>query len=583
MVRKFIRYHRYKKFWITLLGTLILGSLTVAGYVFSELLKSSTVEPLNSVKLESVHTNLSKPVDWFTQNSQPSSCGSPSSGPTDNAIAAYYGQAAETWTDQIRWNCVYNINDFPGSNLVTRFNLARDAATKAGGVVYFPAGTYIFTDSIILKNGVIIRGETPTIPAAISPSYRPETQFIFPKYEPQNSGNGTPNSTAFKKIKTQVPTKDSNIGLVNLDINRAAISILDDVHSSQNQTVQNQTVQNQNIIIFGIRSNNVAAPDPKVPDLSFQNSWQRYSYRFAANIEIAALQNILVANNRLNDNITDNFEQPGYQLKSQDKKSVITYSNGKKAIFHYGNHYGIVVNRYSKGEGFKLAATPQTEPDLFRKGIVIQDNWVYHTMRVGIQASGQGLVIKNNQIKDEPNKQWWLDPTGMKAATGAVTLENRGIDWSGWNVVIEGNQYEVYRHRIGDTGYLSVDGEGILIQECCGGTTVKNAIIQKNQGNAYIGLYKVREIESVKIVDNQLTNADILVLADTNASPYRMNNLQIIKNKVDGNIIAKASQGGKDNLIQNNFGNNQGKIEHSCHIQVIDNQGFEVKPCSIFK
>ncbi|NJK38656.1 MAG: hypothetical protein HC835_17515 [Oscillatoriales cyanobacterium RM2_1_1] len=572
MLRKFARFygshHRNKRFKILLkilpLVVLILGSLIVAGYALQELLNPPQGRslPISSAQVSSAQASV--------QPGRSSSCGSKTGGPQENAIRTDDNKAAPDWTDAIRWNCVYNINDFSGSDWNARFNLAVDAAANSGGgVIYFPAGTYEFTDSIALKNSVVIRGETPSVQSAKSPNYRPGTQFVFPKYAAQTSGSGTPNATAFKKITTQNPVTDSNIGLVNLDINRAAISFSDNVDTSQNQ----------NIVVFGVRSNNVAMPDPKVPDLNFQAPWQRYSYRFAANIEVTALKNILIANNRLNDQITDNFEQPGYQLKSADKKSTITYKNGEKAVFHYGNHYGIVVNRSKQGTGFKLAATPQTEPGLFRQGISIRDNWVYHTMRVAIQASGQGLVIQNNQIKDEPNKQWWVDPTGTKAATGAVTLENRAIDWSGWDVKITGNQYEVYRHRIGDTGYLSVDGEGILIQECCGGTTVKNITLKNNQGNGYIGLYKVQDIEVVKILDNQLTNADILVLADTNNRPYSMNKVEIINNKVDGNIVARAGQGGTNNLIRNNQGNNNGKIEYSCHVQVENNSGFEVKPC----
>lgn len=556
-------------FW----GTIATLGMIVAGYSFTSLLKSTaSLSAGNSdpVSVQPESTVSSPKLPLFSQINSSSNCGSSSSGPTDNAIAAFYGKDAYPWTNQIKWNCVYNINDFQGSNLINRFNQARDAAANnGGGVIYFPAGTYTFPDSIQLKNGVVLRGETPSVQDAKSDNYSPPSKLVFPKYEPKLSGNGTPNNTAFKEITTTSPQTDSNLGLINLDINRAAISLRSDVN----------THQNKNIIVFGVRSNNVAQPDPKVPDLSFQEAWQRYSYRFASNIELTAFQNILVANNRINDKITDNFEQPGYRLKTNNKKSVITYSDGKKALFHYGNHYGIVVNRFAEGRGFKLAGTPQTEPGLFRKGIVIRDNWVYHTMRVAIHGSGDGLIIQDNQIKDEANKRWWIHPTGTREATGAVTLENRAIDWSGWNVLVEGNNYEVYRHIVGDTGYLSVDGEGILIQECCGGTTVKGAMIRKNKGNAYIGLYKVQDIKNVTIEQNELNNADILVLADTNNRPYSMENVKIVQNTVSGSIFARGSVGGNDNLIQGNTGNGRGKIEYSCSVEVNNNRDFEVKAC----
>ena len=555
-----------KKFLILFLGTIALLGIITAGYAFMQL-SQPDVSVANNL---SNRVSLSSPVS-LSQNPG-GNCGSPSGGETDNIIADFYSKKAYPWSSQIRWNCVYNINDFSGSTAIEKFNKARDKAfSDGGGVVYFPAGTYIFDDSIQLKDGIILRGETPKQQNAKSSDYSLSSKLVFPKYEPKLSGNGTPNETAFKIISTSNPQKDSNIGLVNLDINRAAIAFVGDL----------DTHQNQNIIVFGVRSNNIAKPDPKVPDTSFQHPWQRHSDRFATNIKVSAFQNVLVANNRINDQITDNFEQPGYKLKTSDKKSVITYQDGKKAIFNYTNHYGISVNRSGKEGGFQLAATPQTEPGLFRKGIVIRDNWVYHTMRVGIHASGEGLVIKDNQVRDQPNKQWWLHPTGLREATGAVTLENRAIDWSGFNVLVEGNDYQVYRHKIAETKYLSVDGEGILIQECCGGTKVQNVVIQNNKGNGYIGLYKVQDIKNARIENNQLmTNkADIFVVADTNNQPYRMENVKILNNTVGGNIIAKASSGGSGNIVQGNISKGSGKIEHSCSVEVKNNSGFSHPPC----
>ena len=147
-----------------------------------------------------------------------------------------------------------------------------------------------------------------------------------------------------------------------------------------------------------------------------------------------------------------------------------------------------------------------------------------------------------------------------------------------------GNNYEVYRHRVMDTNYLSVDGEGILVQECCGGTTVKGAVINNNQGNAYIGVYKIPEVENVVIADNNLVagNGDkhlIYVSADTNNAPHKMNNVRIENNNLEGGIIAKASLGGSGNMIINNQGNSRGKIVYSCHIQLEGNRGFRDQSC----
>ncbi len=503
-----------------------------------------------------------------------SNCGSVKGGPTDNPIAEHYSNLSYPWTNQIKWNCVYNIQDFEGGTMVARFNAARDsAAANGGGVVYFPQGTYSFEDGISLKNGVVLRGDRPSVMDAKNSGFNPPSQLEFPKYEPQLSGNGTPNETAFKKIVTTIGNTDSNIGLINLNINRAGISLRGDI----------DTGNNQNIIIFGIRSNNVAEPDPRVPDISFQSPWLRYSYRFAANLEVNAKANILVANNRINDNITDNYDQPDYQVKTIKGEEIITYPEGNKVPFHYGNHYGIVINR-SKSGGFQKNANPSTEPGLFRPGITLRDNWVYHTMRVAMSASGEGLVIQNNEIHDEREKAWWTDPTGLKEPRGAVTLENRAIDWSGANVLVEGNQYEVYRHQVKDTKYLSVDGEGILIQECCGGTTVDGVVLRNNRGNTYIGLYKIPSIKNVEIVGNRVTEgvtdmALIYVNADTNNAPGSIEDVKITNNTVNGGIFVQGSAGGKGNTVENNQGNNSGSVRYSCHVTATGNTGFEESPC----
>jgi hypothetical protein len=125
-----------------------------------------------------------------------------------------------------------------------------------------------------------------------------------------------------------------------------------------------------------------------------------------------------------------------------------------------------------------------------------------------------------------------------------------------------------------------VDGEGILIQECCGGTTVNNVIIKNNKGNAYIGLYKVQTINNAIIENNQINNSDIFVMADTNNQPYRMNQVKIMNNQVSGNIIAKASLGGQGNEISGNQGNQRGKIDYSCSLEINNNSGFNLQPCT---
>lgn len=530
------------------------------------------ISPLAPPQAELLAGSPALPSSPATRASAASDCGSLTGDPTDNPLATFYGEAAPAWTNELRWECVYNLKDFAGQTDGERLQAAQQAAIAGGGgVVYLPAGTYTLTTDLRLADQVVLRGDIPEVTDAKNENFSPPTKLEFPAYVPRFEGNGTPNDTAFKQILPQHPDRDRNQGLVFLDVNRAAIAFKGDPDTG--------TMANR--VIFGIRSNNVAAPDAGVPDESWQPGWARFSDRFAANIRLTVAANALVANNRLNDAITDAYDQPGYLLRAADQDTIVTYADGSKVPFSYTDHYGIVVNR-SKPGGFQYARDPADEPGLFRPGIALWDNWVYKTMRVGIMASGQGLVMRGNQVLDAPQKQAWVDPTGQQQPRGHMTFENRAIDWSGHDVLIADNRYQVTRHQIMDSRYQSTDGEGLLAQECCGGTSVEQVTIRNNEGDAYIGIYKVPDIHDLTIIQNQVEAGNsntpaIYVNADTNHAPHAMSAVTIAENQITGGILARASGGVTDVVIQNNRGS--GQLEASCGITVEGNQGLAVEPC----
>jgi len=95
--------------------------------------------------------------------------------PRDNPVATFYSgdEGYPAWTDRIRWGNVIDMSQYDrGDNDFQRFENARDElAAKGGGVLYYPAGTYDFTDApmdgpdgrgLMLKSGVAIRGDAPT-------------------------------------------------------------------------------------------------------------------------------------------------------------------------------------------------------------------------------------------------------------------------------------------------------------------------------------------------------------------------------------------------------------------------------------
>ncbi len=503
--------------------------------------------------------------------------------PTNNPVLAHFGaDPALAWTDEIAWHRVFPVTDFPGATDMERYVAARDAAWQAGGgVVYFPPGVYTFDDHLYLRDHVVLRGADPVGQTdARQPGYEPATRFEFPRYVPSFAGSGTPNSTAFKFIYTLDGAADSNIGLVNIDINRAGIALGSGGSGARNR------------LVFGVRSNNVAAPQANIPR-DFQHAWQRHSWRFVYNINVSAYENVLIANNRVNDKHwtvdhqaegwetveVDTYEQPGYIVALTSALNTFTELEGHQALFSYTNHYGIG----ARGSAGLLGALPHQQPNLYRNNIRIMDNWVYTTMRVGYMLSGDGVVVRGNVKKDLAVKPWWLHSDGHILVANSNTLENRGIDFAGRDILIEDNAIEVERHWLRMGGYYSVDGEGILIQEIHG-SIVDNVIIRNNTTNAYIGIYKMPYTRNLEISGNTLTrrsgltsdHAYIMVEADTNSGSYPMFNVLIEDNTLlysGGRITVKGRLGGANVVVRDNTGNG-GVLQFSDYVQHSGNTGF---------
>jgi hypothetical protein len=113
--------------------------------------------------------------------------------PTSNPVAAYYSgdQGYPAWTDRIHWDNVIDMSTFDGgATNFERFEKARDElAEHGGGVLYYPAGEYDFSDGpfdgpsgrgLMLRSGVVICGETPKgKPKAKDGELDPPTRFVF--------------------------------------------------------------------------------------------------------------------------------------------------------------------------------------------------------------------------------------------------------------------------------------------------------------------------------------------------------------------------------------------------------------------
>ena len=88
------------------------------------------------------------------------------------------------WTQEIKWANVLDVTQMPGKDIMDKLaNAQAQLAGKDGGVVYFPPGVYRITDSIKLKDGIVLRGATPSpVTRAFDERFDPPSKLEFPQY-----------------------------------------------------------------------------------------------------------------------------------------------------------------------------------------------------------------------------------------------------------------------------------------------------------------------------------------------------------------------------------------------------------------
>jgi len=555
--------------------------------------------------------------------------------PTNNPYRNMYPRTpASHWTEVLKWSSIFNVTNY-GANGTDQnsdqsaVEQAIDAASQAGGgVVFFPAGSYILTDNLLLKPGVILRGENPAVVKATDPTFRPSSRLEFPEYifdTLANGGRGNANSTAFKIIGGI--GKFRNVGVINLDINRARIEmhpnfeLLGQVAHAGGTTANYQPIENnRNCIVMGVRNNNASMPDPNLPDTTGpakMRKWQRAPYRFAANFNLYFDENVVIANNRLNDAPTDNFDQPGYRVRNRctlcdnykligrpndavwNAENFIPVISGAHARFRYQDHYGIALNRHKKVivngkqtiQPYIWYPEPEQEPSLYAKGFSILDNWVYKTNRVGLWVAGQGMEIRRNVIRDSATvgtsatpKQVWLNPGfGEIQRSFSATYENRGIDFGGSEITIDSNDVQMRTFFFPESGqYGSIDGEGIMDQGNGGGTKpngiyITNNIVDGDRDdctNPTIGLYNTLEANNIVYRGNKFTgNSGCLQIQ---MRDFTMTNVLMENNTGIKQMQFYGNGGGYNCVARNNVGS-PGIMDVSCYVILENNTNLTLR------
>lgn len=419
--------------------------------------------------------------------------------PTDNPVATLYG-SQYNWTSAIKWDCVYNIKDYKDS-----FETAQKAAVAGGGgVVYFPAGTYSFKAPILIESNVVIRGE-PTTAAAkegTKPgSLSPKTIFKCPFGEYIGIFNNDP--------------KAINIGVVNIELDGCPIMFwpsLKTVSGSFNL----KTYWYEATDVIGMGTNKIVLSN-KLHDITYKHpdpqttSGNIWPWSFGTAIGCYSDENALVANNLITKSKTS-------------MKTILSFEDGSKMSVSYpvDNRYGIdmnqillggVIGKYSTGHPCPSGPgtlTPSCAPWYFRRGLVIRNNYVYMNGRVGVSWSGggdgktvgSGTQLYDNHVEVASGTTCW-SVTGKKKCTGHDTNENRGYNQQGFANNLTMNTGHINRQKAADSGYLTVDGEGILHQAANGNDGLRNLWYKNDLGGGstgYLVYYKLYNVEYNQLI-----------------------------------------------------------------------------------
>jgi hypothetical protein len=298
-----------------------------------------------------------------------------------------------------------------------------------------------------------------------------------------------------------------------------------------------------------------------------------------------AQENILIANNRLPKSGDDNFEMKGYILLDTKKKPISVDG----IIFDFDNRPGMYVNHYGIGGagGMGPDGTPESHPHGFRKGIVIQDNFIYNTGRMGIGFCGDGVRCSNNIIRI-PDGVWRPTATGLAITTGASTNDNRAIEMRGWRWILDGNDYVVHRNWAFDKKYKINDGEGLMHEDHVN-STILDSVLTNNRGNTYLSLYKTAGIDGLVIQGNEIklgdgkqaiaSGAAIYVNADRNNARFAVRKVHILKNTLAGGGILLSGDPSEKNIIKGNkfIGDGKAPLTLKAKADTSDNEGFETK------
>merc|ERR1712232_901759 len=219
------------------------------------------------------------------------------------------------------------------------------------------------------------------------------------------------------------------------------------------------------------------------------------------------------------------------------KTSVAGFSG---VPYPYDNRYGIDMNQillggvFGKTCGGVCKGSPSNSPFYFREGLVIRDNYVFQNGRVGIswsggdgsngQNPGKGTQVVSNHVEVAKGTTCY-SISGEKPTTGSSTNENRGYCLAGFGTNFTGNTGHINRQLIPGGAYMTVDGEGMLLQCSSGNNAVRNVLVGNDLSggsSGYIGFYGLTSVTDNIIEGNKVNSDQKIGIMTGGSSPSKM-------------------------------------------------------------
>ncbi len=436
-----------------------------------------------------------------------------------NPIAQFYGNGNyPTWTDDIKWSNVVNMATYAnGNNDFEKFENARDQlATQGGGVLYYPAGIYNFSNhptgpqgrGLMLRKGVVILGDAPTTDVnATVDSANPglsalPTKFIFPFLTRATSTGGTGeypdawNCIGLMPEPGETIRNVDKVGIAWVNLDGAYAYMGPDMPwgstwgsaGAWRSALAKNTGENwasrvpdgthfmdpfmgaapdlpyfggsRGRFIFGCRFDNSACSNYMASEgtgAAYDPDFL-FNFRFAARITVYG-GNVFIANNAL-PRATKNF-QFNQTIKARNTNPVLGAVN-----FDYGYQIGIDVNKQLVSQRNNRCSL--TDGPYFEPGVIIKDNWVFNHGNKGYEFCGKWTSVINNVNNREylgsgsgvyglPTA-WTLTRDGYNVSNQIDDNMSRAMDFGGWNLWLHKNWYDNTGSNPGN------DGEGLLIQ-----------------------------------------------------------------------------------------------------------------------